>query len=238
MCGAPFCVRAWYYGVMDIALHYTEQGSGQPLVLLHGNNEDSSYFVHQIEHLSRGFRVIALDTRGHGRSPRGRAPFTLGQFASDLAAFMDERGIDAAHLLGFSDGGNIALLFALAHPQRVKSLVLNGANLYPEGIVEEVRLEDRRALARAVAANDVRSQEMLRLMIDEPHIDPADLARLNMPTLVVAGTNDMIADEHTRLIARSVTGAKLSIVEGSHFVAAENPAAFNAVLDGFYQGFC
>ncbi len=114
---------------MDVELHYREQGTGEPLILLHGNGKDGSYFEHQMAAFAPRYRVIALDTRGHGRSPRGKAPFTIRQFADDLLAFMDERGIGRAHVLGFSDGGNIALVFALAHPERVGKLVLNGANL-------------------------------------------------------------------------------------------------------------
>ena len=75
---------------MDIKLHYMECGTGAPLILLHGNGEDGSYFVHQIEYFSKNRRVIAVDTRGHGQSPRGDAPFTIRQFAEDLRAFMDE----------------------------------------------------------------------------------------------------------------------------------------------------
>lgn len=220
---------------MDIALHYTEHGSGEPLILLHGNGEDSTYFAHQVEHFGDRFRVIAVDTRGHGKSPRGTAPFTLDQFAIDLAAFMDGLDIESAHILGFSDGANIAMLFALSHPERVKSLALNGGNLFPEGILEQIRREDDEAYEAALAAGDEHQLELLRLMIDEPHIDPASLAALRMPTLVVAGTDDMIEEEHTRLIAASIPGALLAFVEGSHFVAAENPAAFNHVLDEFLE---
>ena len=126
---------------MNIQLHYTEHGSGEPLVLLHGNGEDSSYFEHQIAFFQDRYRVIAVDTRGHGKSPRGTAPLTLNQFADDLSAFMDELDIASAHILGFSDGANVAMLFALAHPTRVKSLVLNGGNLFPEGLTEQTRRE-------------------------------------------------------------------------------------------------
>ena len=73
---------------MDVDLHYREQGTGEPLILLHGNGEDGSYFEHQMDAFASRFRVIALDTRGHGRSPRGEAPFTIRQFADDLLAFM------------------------------------------------------------------------------------------------------------------------------------------------------
>ena len=125
---------------MDVDLHYREQGTGEPLILLHGNGEDGSYFERQMDAFASRFRVIALDTRGHGRSPRGEAPFTIRQFADDLLAFMDGQGIERAHLLGFSDGGNIALAFALAHPERVGKLVLNGANLDGGGVKPSVQV--------------------------------------------------------------------------------------------------
>ena len=119
---------------MDIRLYYREEGAGFPLILLHGNGEDGSYFAHQTEDFKDQYRVIAVDTRGHGQSPRGEKPFTIRQFARDLRDFMDERGIEKAHILGFSDGGNIALVFALLHPERVDHLILNGANLDASGI--------------------------------------------------------------------------------------------------------
>ena len=113
-------------------LQYIEQGKGEALILLHGNGESLDYFAHQIAYFSHDYRVIAVDTRGHGQSPRGEDPFTLEQFAEDLRDFMDGLKIKKAHLLGFSDGGNIALTFALWYPERVRSLILNGANLYPQ----------------------------------------------------------------------------------------------------------
>ena len=218
---------------MDIQLHYTDYGSGEPLILLHGNGEDSSYFEHQIAFFQDRYRVIAVDTRGHGKSPRGTAPLTLNQFADDLRAFMDELDIASAHILGFSDGANVAILFALAHPTRVKSLILNGGNLFPEGLTEQTRREIDEEYEQAVATNDEDQLELLRLMIDEPHIDPVQLSGLNMPTLVVAGTDDMIEEAHTRLIAESIPNAQLTLIEGTHFIAFENPDAFNRVVSEF-----
>ena len=218
---------------MDIQLHYTEYGDGDPLILLHGNGEDGSYFVHQIEYFMGRYRVIALDTRGHGGSPRGTAPFTLDQFARDLDAFMDELDIDSAHILGFSDGANIAILFALEHPERVKSLILDGGNLFPEGLTEPTRREIDEEFEDALAAGDESRLELLRLMIDEPHIDPASLSSIDAPTLVVAGTDDVIEEEHTRLIADSIPGARLALIEGTHFVAADNPDEFNRIVGAF-----
>ena len=119
---------------MDIKLNFIEQGQGQPMILLHGNGESCDYFEHQIPFFSQDYHVIAIDTRGHGKSPRGEKSFTIKQFAEDLHDFMDEKGIGKAILLGFSDGGNIALTFALKYPERVDKMIVDGANLFPSGV--------------------------------------------------------------------------------------------------------
>lgn len=223
---------------MDIELFYTKTGSGPPLLLLHGNGEDGTYFVHQVEEFSRDFTVYAIDTRGHGQSPRGGAPFTISQFADDLLAFMDRQGLPRADILGFSDGGNIALIFALRHPDRVRRLILNGANLDPKGVKPLVQLpivlgyhfaslpKSPKAKARA---------ELLGLMVNEPHIDPAELGKLSMPVLVIAGTRDMIRENHTRLIANRIPNARLVLIPGDHFIANKAPAAFDRAVRQFLE---
>ena len=226
----------------DIQLHYIEQGQGQPWILLHGNGEDGSYFVHQMDAFSEQYRIIALDTRGHGKSPRGNKPFTIKQFAEDLHNFMDEKGIDKAILCGFSDGGNIALEFALKHPERVEKLILNGANLFPNGVkpLYQWPIEIGYRIAKLFAKKDEkakRNAEMLGLMVNEPHIAPSELARLTMPVLVVAGTKDMIKESHTRLIFNSLPNAQLAILKGDHFVANKNAEAFNAMVRAFLSGY-
>ena len=85
---------------MDIELYYEEKGSGKPIILLHGNNDSCGYFKGQIDAFAREYRVIAVDTRGHGKSPRGKAPFTIRQFADDLREFMELHNIDRADIPG------------------------------------------------------------------------------------------------------------------------------------------
>ena len=222
---------------MDIELFYTKTGSGPPLLLLHGNGEDGTYFVHQVEEFSRDFTVYAIDTRGHGQSPRGGAPFTISQFADDLLAFMDQQGLAQADILGFSDGGNIALTFALRHPDRVCRLILNGAHRDPKGVKPLVQLPivlgyHFASLFKSPKAN--ARAELLGLMVKEPHIAPAELQKLTMPVLVIAGTKDMIQERHTRLIAASIPGARLAIIPGNHFIANKEPAAFNRAVRTFF----
>ncbi len=221
--------------MMDIRHYYIEQGTGFPLILLHGNGEDSSYFEHQMEPFSQYFRVVAIDTRGHGQTPRGTMPFTIRQFADDLLAFMDEHAIDRAHILGFSDGGNIAMVFALAHPERVKRLILDGANLDASGVKRRIQvpIEIGYRVARLFARmspNAKKNAEMLGLMVNDPNVNAEELSRIQSPTLVVAGDKDMIKDKHTRLIAKSIPRAELSVIPGNHFVANQKPEAFNEVV--------
>lgn len=222
----------------DIRLNYVERGAGDALILLHGNGESLDYFAGQIGFFARFYRVIALDTRGHGASPRGSAPFTIRQFAEDLRAFMDEQNIDSAHILGFSDGGNIALSFALKYPQRVRKLILNGANLDPLGVKLHVQIPIVLGyhLARLFAGKRPEARkkmELLGLMVNEPRFAPQDLRRLELPALVIAGDRDMIRDRHTRLIADSLPNARLAILKGNHFIANQNPEEFNRVVAEF-----
>ncbi len=218
---------------MDITLNYIEKGSGEPFVLLHGNGEDSTCFSSQIAFFSRYYHVIAPDTRGHGLSARGKAPFTLEQFADDLFEFLSLLGIGKAHILGFSDGGNIAILFALKYPQMVDKLILNGANLFPLGCKKSVNEWVEREYTEAMKSGDIHTMELMSLMRDEPNIEPEELRTITTPTLVIAGTDDMILRSHTRLIARNIPHSTLSFIEGDHFIVYRKPEEFNRVVLDF-----
>ena len=220
---------------MDIKHFYIEKGNGTPLILLHGNGEDSGYFVNQMEAFSSCHHVYAVDTRGHGKTPRGTAPFTIRQFADDLLAFMEEHNIDKADILGFSDGANIAMIFALKYPHRVKRLILNGGNLDTKGIKFKIQfpieLGYRIAKHFANKSPEVKANaEMLGLMVNDPNIKSEELSQIKVPVLVIAGTDDMVKEKHTRLIAQSINGAELKILSGNHFVANQNPEEFNRTV--------
>ena len=226
--------------VMDIEHFFIEKGQGEVLILLHGNGENSDYFQGQINEFARYYHVFAIDTRGHGKTPRGNAPFTIRQFADDLLGFMDARQIGKAHLLGFSDGGNIAMIFAMRYPDRVARLILDGANLDAKGVKRTVQIpiEIGYRIAKIFAGKSKsarRNAEMLGLMVNDPNVLPEELAGIQAKTLVMAGTKDMIKEEHTRLIADSIPNAQLVIIEGDHFVANKCPQAFNKVVLEFLQ---
>lgn len=225
---------------MDIRLNYTERGAGKPLILLHGNGENHKYFVNQIGYFSEKYRVIAIDTRGHGESPRGTAPFTIRQFADDLYHFMEEQSIEKAHILGFSDGGNIAMVFAMKYPERVDRLILNGANLYGAGVKPSVQIPivlgyRFASLFAGRSAKARKNAEMLGLMVNDPNLRPEELSAIHRKTLVIAGTKDMIRKKHTQLIAENLPEARLIFINGNHFIANQNPKEFNRAVERFLE---
>lgn len=223
---------------MDIKLFYQEKGQGYPLILLHGNGENHEYFKSQINYFSNFYRTIAIDTRGHGRSPRGTAPFTISQFADDLYDFMILHDIETANIFGFSDGGNIALVFSMRYPDKVNRLILNGANLYSSGVKPSIQIPIIAGyyIASFFAKKSQEAKahaELLGLMVNDPALSERDLDQVKCRTLVIAGTKDMIKQKHTELIHKYIKGSELSILEGDHFIANKHPDAFNKAVHEF-----
>lgn len=225
---------------MPFGLYYTEKGFGTPLVLLHGNGENGEYFKNQIDYFAKKYRVIAVDTRGHGKSPRGNKPFKLETFADDLKSFLDENNLKRVNLLGFSDGGNIALIFTLKYPDYVNKLAVNGANLFPSGLkagfLLPVKLLYGLFYFPARFNKKVKRRlELLALMAKEPDILPEQLNDIKCPVLVMAGTRDLIKEKHTRLIAGSVPNSRLCFLKGDHSIAKTNSLEYNKTVEKFLE---
>ena len=224
---------------MDVKLNYIEKGSGKPLIMIHGNEDTCEYFTAQLEYFAeKGYRCIAPDSRAHGKTPRGSAPLTIRQMTDDIIGFMDELGIDKADFIGFSDGGNIMLIMAMKYPERIGRMIVDGANLTLDGAapwaIEFVQNEYNQAAAMADSDPAAKlKMEIIGLMVNDPNIEADDLTSINVPTLVMAGTEDLILKEHTELIASKIPGAELAFVEGDHFCAKGNPDAFNEVVGEF-----
>ena len=223
---------------MNIEHYYIEKGDGDPFILLHGNGENCEYFKGQINVFAERYHVYAIDTRGHGKTPRGDKPFTIRQFADDLLCFMNGHRIEKAHLLGFSDGGNIAMVFAMKYPDSVDRLILNGANLNPEGVKRstQIPIEIGYRIAKKFAEKSDYARlnaEMLGLMVNDPKVKLEELRAIRAKTLVIAGTNDMILEAHTRMIAESIPGSQLVLIKGNHFIANKKPEEFNHAVLGF-----
>lgn len=223
---------------MDIQLNYIEKGEGYPLIMIHGNGQDATYFEHQIAYFSKFFHVYAVDLRWHGKSPRGTAPFRIRQFAEDIHDFMMEHQIQKAHILGFSDGGNTALIFAMRYPELVDLLVVNGANLTTEGTKPEYQIPIEQTYQELLQAKELsergkRKLALYHIMVNDPNIPTEELKKIRSKTLVLAGTNDMIEENHTRMIYENIPDAELCFIEGTHFIAAEVPDRYNEVVGAF-----
>ena len=213
-------------------------GSGEPLILLHGNGEDHTIFDNVAKHFAKKYRVIAIDTRGHGKSPLGDEPFSLYQFAEDLNEFMNEQKIEKANILGFSDGGNIALIFASEYPEKVIKLIANGANTKPSGIKPLVHLAMLfRYMLYYVAAAFSGKFELKKalyyIMLHEPHITKEELEQITAPTLVLVGTEDLIRESESKYIKKSIPNSEIVFVLGNHFIVKNNTKDYIFAVEKF-----
>lgn len=219
--------------VNGVSLVYQRVGrlSGQPVVLLHGNggsHEHLSVMAQQLD--SAGYLVYALDSRGQGaNTPLDE--YHYADMAEDVYAFCQALGIEQPAVFGWSDGGIVALLTEVLHPGTFSAIAVSGANITPDGIVgfEEMR----RALTTDSLGNAIVPAPLHKMMLTEPHITPEELGTIACPTLVVAGEHDLILEEQTRLIARSIPHGSLLILRGedhgSHIW--QNPKMGRVLLD-------
>lgn len=189
-----------------INLYYEKAGEGPPLVLVHGNGEDHTVFDRLIPHLAEFFTVYAVDSPGHGRS-RKPAGFHYADFAEALSAFIGKLGLERPFFCGFSDGGIIGLLLASSRPALLSRMAVCGANLTPAGLKWGWRI-----LFRAEFL--LTRRPLLKMMLDEPRIAEETLARIEIPTLVLAGERDLVKESETRAIAEGIPGAALQILPG------------------------
>lgn len=232
-------IAAFVYGSLD--------WKATPVLMLHGNGEEHGLFGPSIDAVvADGRAVIALDSRAQGRSTRGTAPLTYELMAEDALTVLDHLGVGLVHVMGFSDGGIEALLLARDHGQRVASLLAIGANLTPEGVIEDEEWDINASIASCRAwhsywtsekhlpvAHELLSPtpqeagvtaELLQLMLDEPHIPARSLQGISCPTTIMVGEFDCITPQETAAIHAAIAGARLVVVpEAGHVLPKEVP---------------
>jgi pimeloyl-ACP methyl ester carboxylesterase len=227
--------------------YYETYGRGSPLLLIHGNGESISEFKGQIGDFSRQHQVIAMDSRGQGKSELGTTALTYEEMAEDVNALLEHLRLDHVKVLGQSDGGIIGLLLTIHHPDKVSMLAVMGANLepdaaYPWAVDGIVRVRNR-ITAELAHSNDPTPLQLqlkfLDLLGNQPHIPLADLKSIQVPTLVMAADRDVIRDDHTLRIFHAIPKSQLAIFPGAtHVIAGQDPARFNrTVLDFFDKPF-
>jgi pimeloyl-ACP methyl ester carboxylesterase len=224
-----------------INIHFKEFGKGDTVLLLHGNSESLESFSKQIPVFSTEFYVIAMDSRGQGYSDEDGKDLNYELMAEDVISFLDRLGIHQINIIGWSDGGNIGLILAMNHPDRIKSLSIMGANLYNDNTSVDMKVNkmikgERDRLIKLNKSEDKFKIALLNLMLTEPNIKPESLDKIECPTLVMAGSKDVIKEEHTRLIASNIKKSQLVIFDkGTHYEPTENPERFNKTVMDFLR---
>ncbi|WP_316848308.1 alpha/beta hydrolase [Pedobacter psychrodurus] len=228
-----------YCNVNGIKIYYEIYGTGEPLLLLHGNGQSIVDFTKQIPTLAKHYQVIAVDSRAQGKSIDNKSnKLSYDIFAADMKVLLDSLHLKKVNILGWSDGGNTALIMAIKYPEYVGKLIVMGANLNPtENAVEKSMLNQlKKDFKMLQLKEDAESMQMARLLLmlsTEPNIKVEDLHKVNSKTLVLAGEKDVIKAEHTKLIASNIPQSELIIFKReTHMIPNENASLFNqTVLD-------
>ena len=121
-----------YLKTRGINLYYETYGQGDPVLMLHINGGSIKVFSYQIPYFSKNYRVISVDSQGHGKSEDGKDSQTFEMMADYFNALLDNLHLDSCYVSGWCDGGISSLLLPLRHPEKVKKLVVSGPNLKPD----------------------------------------------------------------------------------------------------------
>jgi pimeloyl-ACP methyl ester carboxylesterase len=231
-----------YYEVRGIKIYCETYGSGEPLLMLHGNGGNITNFIRQIPYFSKKYKVIAVDCRAHGKTTDKTDSLSFEMIADDLAALLTQMKIESANVLGWSDGGMDALQLAIRHPEKVRKIAFSGSNLW---VGEGVFSEDWESTSKwwkevsekkPTTAADSLSYKLQKLDMAQTPITKEQLAKIKTPVFVIGGDNDLIVPEHTVQIFNSLPNAKLWIVPDSgHATLITYAEEFNKKVDAFFQ---
>ena len=229
--------QAGHYALVNaINLYYEIYGTGEPLIMLHGNGGSIEAFRYQIPFFEKYFKVIAIDSRLQGRSGGSVDTLSYDMMASDFAGLLDVLHIDSAYVLGWSDGGIDGILLAMNFPGKVKKLAISGANTVPDSTaIPAADLEDMRKTVASLTSS-TKEKTLNRMMLFQPQISYQALREIHCPVLVMAGDRDIIKPEHTLKIYQSLSRASLCIFPDSfHNVCQQHPELFNETVLRFFK---
>ena len=226
---APVSPRAEGFVEADdgVPIEYAEYGprDAQAVLLLAPNGSDMHFYdAFLVPELAKTYRVITFSTRGVGRTPRGEGKLTFERDSEDTVAVLDALGVGKAYVFGFSDGGNLALVFAVHHPERVAKLVPMSANIRMRGLklryqiaftAEWIGLSIKSWFVRTDEARARR--DVIGKMVGQPRLHFGDLEAIDVPTLNIYGEHDLFWKCHSRGITESIPGCReLVVPDGGH----------------------
>lgn len=237
----PASDQGGYAPVNGIKIWYAVFGRGEPVILLHGGLANSNYWGNQVPILAKRYRVIVMDSRGHGRSTRDGRPFSYDLMASDVVALMNFLKIDKAAIVGWSDGAILGLDIAIHHPERLTKLFAFAANSDPSGVKDIARSPVFNAyIARAEKEYERLSptpdqyksflDQITKMWETQPSFTAEQLRGIAVPTWIVDADHDeAIKRENTEFMADQIPGSGLLLEpEVSHFAFLQDPQQFNA----------
>ena len=238
--------------VNDIQMYYEIYNSGgaDPVLLLHGGLGSTLNWGNQVPALTGKHKVVALDSRGHGRSTRSAQPFGYELMASDVLAMMDHLKLDKVSIIGWSDGGIIGLVLAMQHPERVSKLFAYGANYNVSGVNPAVEtnevfgkaigmaMENYQKLSPTPGEFDNFLKQISGMWFSQPDFKAEQLGAIKVPTVIADGQyEEAILPAHTAELAKLIPGSKLVIIPNvSHMGMWQDPAAFNKEMTAFLDG--
>ena len=237
----PKATRSGHVPVDGVRIWYAEFGRGEPVILLHGGLGNSNYWGNQVPALAKRYRVVVIDSRGHGRSTRNEQSYLYELMASDVVAVMKHLKVDRAAIVGWSDGAIVGLELAIHHPDRVSRVFAFGANSDPSGVNEGglrsptvtaflARAEKEYAeLSSTPTAFKAFADDIGKMWATQPRITKEQLNGIRVPVWIVDGDHDeMIQRENTESMAAGIPGAGLLLQpEVSHFAMLQDPELFN-----------
>ncbi len=244
----PAAVKSGLAPVNGIKIWYATFGHGAPVILLHGGLANANYWGLLVRALAPHYRVIVMDSRGHGRSSRDARPYGYDLMASDVLALMDYLKVDKTALVGWSDGAIIGLDIALHHPERLTKLFAFAANSDPSAVkdvehdpvfsafITRARKEYEQ-LSPTPKEYDAFLKQIEKMWDSEPHWTADDLHTIKVPTWIVDADHDeAIKRENTLFMADNIPGSGLLIQpQVSHFSFLQDPAQFNGDVLHFLQ---
>lgn len=232
----------YYLNTRGIKLYYEVYGHGEPLLLFHGNGASISSMGNQITFFSRYYKVVAIDSRAHGKSKDSSDSLTFEMIADDFNALLDSLHLDSCYIIGWSDGGIDALVLAIRHPGKVKKMAFTGANLWADttGLSTFAFKQIKKAnddLLKKIKTPKVKNQlKISNLDLYQPNISLKQLHGIRCPTLVIAGDHDVIPVRHTVLIWENIPRSYLWIVPNSgHSIPVFKKERFNAEVYDFFK---
>ncbi|HEB68107.1 MAG TPA: alpha/beta hydrolase [Desulfobulbus sp.] len=224
-------------------IHYVVYGKGAPLVLLHGGLSNKLCWFSQLPMLVRsGRRVILLDTRGHGKSTGGNVEPSYQVYARDVIGVLDHLHIDSADVLGWSDGGNTALVLGYRYPERIRKIILISANFNPEGLVPEIQQDNRkpygwfrqwfnRFWTGSSREYPQLERQVKKLWQTSPRLTPDMLAAITCPVLILVGEHDYVSVAHAKEMAETVANGVLKVIAGGgHSTPITHADAINRLI--------